>query len=392
MSEDVDVETPKVGRSLDMEDSPSENYRNVARNPVRTYMENVDLYTARDLSKPEDILSAFGGVGKTLCKRLGADSVFGLPNSHFDLALLWDPADAPRRRTSGKNVSFPSWSWCGWEQRNMLYRDYTVSDCMMYLHEWLMQHTWITYYIRDGNGDLRLVWDAERHGQRSTELESTICGYRKRDEQSYGHYDLYGRKIPDTDIGLERNEFKRTIPDFPIQVRTLQPGEDSASAVGEDYSILQFWTWSACFKLQAEGSPSPSQIFSRRYSIIDRNGSWAGTIVLNKAWTFDRTEAQHFIAISEARTFWPNEMSPIPKNDYSATKREWPLYNVLLLGHDQVASTDAGVDRSSARVISYRVGLGKVYQAAFHQAFDQAGSSTDPYTKRRKVWREIVLG
>lgn len=113
MSEDIDMETPGRGTSVDdLERShgPDGELRNFVSDPVSAYMKNVQLYTLRELTRPEDILSAFEGVGKALCQRLGAISVFGLPNSHFDLALLWDPADAPRRRLPGKHLSFPSWS------------------------------------------------------------------------------------------------------------------------------------------------------------------------------------------------------------------------------------------------------------------------------------------
>lgn len=363
-------------------------------------MKHVNSYTIRNLSNPEDILSAFRGVAKTVCKHLGADSIFGLPNSYFDLALLWDPADAPQRRTPENRVSFPSWSWCGWDKRKMLYRDYMIEDCMLSLREWLMLHTWITYYIRDGNGDLRLVWDAQRHGERNVNLSSHMCGYRKPDEPTFGdRRDLYGREIPERMLELERNLFKCTIPDFPVQVRTLQPGEDSALALGRrDQGILQFWTWSAYFKLQEFGSPSSGQIFSRRYSIVDRNGSWAGTIVLPKRWNFSTEHPQHFIAISEARKFWPEEHEPgndysaKARNDYSATDREWPLYNVLLLGPDPKDAIDGVWDDLHPPIIWYRIGLGKVYQEALQQAYDQAGAFFGPYASNRKVWREIVLG
>ena len=37
-----------------------------------------------------------------------------------------------------------------------------VQGCIDNLNEWLLRHTWICWYIRDGHGRLRPLWDSER--------------------------------------------------------------------------------------------------------------------------------------------------------------------------------------------------------------------------------------
>ena len=117
--------------------------------------------------------------------------IFGLPNSHFDLALLWEPAKAVKRRTIKPRVGenhdeqFPSWSWCGWigtnvqkhDSAKMLYNPDMVDGCMSNVREWLTNHTWICWYIRDGHGNVRPLWDATR-AEEDQSTETRWKGYK----------------------------------------------------------------------------------------------------------------------------------------------------------------------------------------------------------------------
>ena len=75
---------------------------------LQVYTRSVELYTSMVLRFDYDILSAFNGIGNMVGKALGSTFVYGLPNSHFDWALLWEPQDSPQRRNPTR---FPSWSW-----------------------------------------------------------------------------------------------------------------------------------------------------------------------------------------------------------------------------------------------------------------------------------------
>lgn len=158
----------------------------LARRAPWVYMNFVCLYTSRNLTKPRDILAAFNGVSNLMRKNLGAPFIFGLPSSHFDLALLWEPEKALKRRRPRKNdekgkaefngMEFPSWSWCGWWGGKMEYKSGMVEGCLMDLNEWLIKHTWINWYIRDGHGNLRPLWDGDKLSKDLT-LEKRWMGY-----------------------------------------------------------------------------------------------------------------------------------------------------------------------------------------------------------------------
>ena len=402
MSEDIDLETPKAGLSVDHADSPMEIFQSVAQEPVTAYMRNVRLYTERDLSDKSDILAAFYGIGKLISKHMGGELVYGLPSSHFDFALLWSAHDAPRRRQRGSRISFPSWSWCGWSERYMLYREDMVGDIQDDVHGWLMDHTWINWYIRDDSGTLRLVWDGMANDHSNDNLPRRQQGYSVENADS-PLYDYYGRRIPSHLFGRERHEFKLTTSDFPIQVTTRPRGEAFSRLMGPtvDFSILQFWTWSAYLMLASEsevetarGDPDlGGRIFSRRYTIMDANRSLVGTIVLDPKSKFDKHKPQQFIAISDAKKFSPHE--GMMEHYYTTHgKGPWSLYNVLMLGYDDPGdeshssaseSDDSGVDYRDNN-IAYRLGLGKVYKEAFDHGIPWEDQPDG------KMWREIVLG
>ena len=75
------------------------------------YKDLVTAYTPRNMGNIYDKLAAFDGIGNVLSRCLDSELIYGLPESHLDLALLWHP------KTSLAMVSgpgFPSWSWAGW--------------------------------------------------------------------------------------------------------------------------------------------------------------------------------------------------------------------------------------------------------------------------------------
>ncbi|OCL07836.1 hypothetical protein AOQ84DRAFT_408130 [Glonium stellatum] len=78
----------------------------------------VELYTGRNLTILENIFEAFNSVSQVIEAYLCAPFVFGLLSSHFDLP---PPAALPIFRKSA----------------------------FLNLHGWLLNHTWIVWYIRD---------------------------------------------------------------------------------------------------------------------------------------------------------------------------------------------------------------------------------------------------
>ncbi|KAF2141614.1 uncharacterized protein K452DRAFT_333354 [Aplosporella prunicola CBS 121167] len=127
--------------------------------PIWFYMSCIPLYSSRNLSSPDDVIAAFNGVSNRIEEALNSPMIFALPSSHFDLAMLWVPLQASKRR--GSNSEFPSWSWCGWEGATIDYlTNSMIDDCLGDIRHWLECHTWIRWYIRDGRGRLRPVWDS----------------------------------------------------------------------------------------------------------------------------------------------------------------------------------------------------------------------------------------
>lgn len=86
------------------------------------YMELVCRYNHRDLTYPQDALSAFSGVLHFLARGFSGGFVCGLPVLFLDTALLWQPLRKAKRRLAtdtGRNFApsapLPSWSWVGWK-------------------------------------------------------------------------------------------------------------------------------------------------------------------------------------------------------------------------------------------------------------------------------------
>ncbi|KAM0335225.1 hypothetical protein ACHAQA_000267 [Verticillium albo-atrum] len=181
--------------SLDWQNSPLRTLRELQRKAFWYYMYSVTLYTRRHLTKSKDVLAAFSGVSWLLQEHMNAPLFYGLPMSHFDLALLWAPSDklevrGKRRRNGneadctedmsscgacrhgeeGYGAQFPSWSWAGWQGGKVEYRDEMLEGALANVQEWLKNHTWIRWYVRDREGNLRPLWDKDvLGGDRSEE-------------------------------------------------------------------------------------------------------------------------------------------------------------------------------------------------------------------------------
>lgn len=182
MSEDLVSESYGAGWSLDQAKALPQILHELKRRPVRVYMNCMSRYSERQLTQPKDILAAFNGVSNLISDAMQAPFIFGLPSSHFDLALLWEPLRAVSRRVPGTGEDFgdfifPSWSWCGWKGGSMSYRTCQLEGVLTNVHEWLTEHTWIAWYIRDGRGNLRPVWDGEKSRARDS-VEERWKGYK----------------------------------------------------------------------------------------------------------------------------------------------------------------------------------------------------------------------
>ncbi|KAK8879681.1 HET-domain-containing protein [Apiospora arundinis] len=99
-------------------------------------VELIGEFNRRDLTFPEDILSAISGTLNALAPAYPAGFVFGLPISFFDCFLLWASRTGGKgRRREAVSPSRsqdvpPSWSWAGWEGLDADIRGCTFSANM----------------------------------------------------------------------------------------------------------------------------------------------------------------------------------------------------------------------------------------------------------------------
>lgn len=235
MSEDIVAEPEGAGWSLDLVQAPPEMLRELDVRPFWVYSNCVYLYSSRALTKQKDILAAFNGVSNRISKVMKAPFIFGLPSSHFDLALLWQPRSALERRITDsqkpkrqdEQPEFPSWSWCGWTTSDnhrvsgVEYGNGMIDGCLTNVREWLMNHTWIRWYIRDGHGNLRAIWDGTKTAEDST--SSRWKGYVSIKDKAnlFDDRDIEDPGAPDVKLltydlvgGEERNKGPRDMLEY----------------------------------------------------------------------------------------------------------------------------------------------------------------------------------
>ncbi|KAL7928733.1 heterokaryon incompatibility domain-containing protein [Trichoderma chlorosporum] len=166
MSEDIFADKNGQGWSLDLIGAPLQTLTQLGQRALWFYTNCVTLYTKRELYEPFDILAAFNGMCKLIEGTLRSPFIFGLPTSHFDFALLWQPigkSSLLKRPASKdekyKNMKFPSWSWCGWKSEGVVYSRPMIKGCLADVRAWLRDHTWIDWHIRDGYGTPQRIWD-----------------------------------------------------------------------------------------------------------------------------------------------------------------------------------------------------------------------------------------
>ena len=425
MSQDIYPDGTGKGWSSDWRNSPLRTLKELEERPIWFYMACVSLYTGRNLTLPKDILDAFDGVMRLMEVYMRAPFFFGLPSSHFDFALLWQPTSGKKRRQpdatrdgherckqdqDGKcicrqdekwfeDVEFPSWSWSGWmdvqdprKGAAVNYPHELLAGCLIDLRDWLLNHTWIVWYIRDWNGDLQPLWEGypARYPVRTRKVDERWKGYKgpredNRDNEDYysrevviyrekgprGHemfdHDYHTREVEEDDIDVDnygrplrpsvrrriRTNFRGILPDNPFGV--CVPNNRTGTKKRRYQPILQFWTWRCEFYiLHNTEAPSPGDGLARCH-VADKSGDWCGSVVVNEDWAQKNEERLcQFIAISDAKNFAKDECTNwthyIPKDQEDV---EWDLYYVLL------------IQPNLDRLVWERVGLGKVFQAAF---------------------------
>lgn len=190
--------------SLQSIGSPMHYLPEIESRAASFYMKSVTMFYRRNLTRSGDILSAYRGVEAVLEKVLCAPFCFGIPTSHFDLGLLWQPLRANIRRVPRPHVhtarcgmnaegeytcnpmddvtqgkEFPSWSWCGWQGGDVGYDSDMLAGCTSNVSVWLCFRTWIRWHISTGKGRLRPLWN-RWEAESDMSLHSQWQGYKAR--------------------------------------------------------------------------------------------------------------------------------------------------------------------------------------------------------------------
>ncbi|GAB1315588.1 Heterokaryon incompatibility protein-domain-containing protein [Madurella fahalii] len=200
-------------------------------------------YTGRQLSFKADFLNAMAGILNRFCVDTGADHLAGLPLKYFDLALLHWSYQGSRERLG----QFPSWSWVGWFGYTTAFApqwDGTPSD------EWLAEHTYIVWYVRDGDKKPRKVFEEvtdsfSREGHRRLEYAKKN---EREDTKEHGDEDRRGRN--------KASDYGRRPPPVPPCVRpdTYNPAdyptEPTMLFSSGSSAILQFWAQTIVLSLE----------------------------------------------------------------------------------------------------------------------------------------------
>ncbi|KAL9112354.1 MAG: hypothetical protein Q9187_007790 [Circinaria calcarea] len=446
VSEDIVPSPNGTGWSLDFVQAPSRVLLELSARAIWVYSHYVSLYSARELSKPKDILAAFEGVSNLISKHIKAPFVFGLPSSHFDFALLWEPigritrrAPKPEDKESFGGLEFPSWSWCGWMGATIKYNNNMLEGCLDDIHEWLTEHTWISWFIRDGHGNLRPLWDDEKSAENRA-TESRWRGYKgnlfldgpnveaithprdwsKPGYESYencdrrGHHergnpnrmdgrergkrviiyeapsdfhqqqadlrDSYGRELSSKVANRCRKEFRQTLPESPFRIikadYTSKPDIEFP-----DQAFLQFWTWSTSLHLVPSDNDHKNIGDGLvRYDIADEIGDWCGSIILDEEWVARKEQENKSDFDGSSHEF-------IAISDAKAfTYDECNTWTYYIPKEREQSEWDLYyvllIEKNKPNDrISHRVALGKVFQAAFE---NNAAS-------RNCEWKEIIF-
>ncbi|MCJ1381008.1 hypothetical protein MMC17_004117 [Xylographa soralifera] len=270
------------------------------------YLRTVEEYTPRMLSFDSDILAAFAGMSKVLSSMFHSRLLYGLPESLFDCALLWQPSGtivrrhAPRPTSDSSGVYFPSWSWTGWKG-SIVYED--IMPHLKMLSSELVRRT-----------KPLVKWQKQTADGSHTSSISTMG--------EIGQYLLkpFEERLPEGwhvstggmfDIFIGTYYYHDNSPSsfFAIPTNFTTMLEDADDLC---WTRIVGMTSSSLLKIVPEQDSATGD--TRRFSITDKSDQWCGSVWLDCSWTTRTAEIHEFIVLSEGSTpkaeierFWSTE-------------------------------------------------------------------------------------
>ncbi|KAL5313500.1 hypothetical protein ACEPPN_019233 [Leptodophora sp. 'Broadleaf-Isolate-01'] len=300
------------------------------------YCELVELYSARSLSYPDDVVNAFSGFSSVFAESCGGSFVAGLPTAALASSLLWISKTPLSRRRSCRGTVFPSWSWIGWE------------GPVTYIYGLPSIHAErSTAEIRSEMQNLEIFLnDPSSASIKLNDLEDKVT------QVSAGIVQDYSLDIPES---------------VAIRARSAEPAFRDLSPV----DILRFQAWvveTTAFSIsQDHGTPCSSSL-PLRLSICSRDskkqcGFFFGVQCAESAKICLGDGQFKIVAISRQKTKWNQ------RNDYPVLKalrifaygEDWDIMNVVLVKYNgnerYFERVGSGVIRSKTYeevVVSYR--------------------------------------
>ena len=305
----------------------------ISRNPIddpaeaiAAYSRSLTQFSGRQMSNPRDILASFEGILSVFRDSLKTDFWFGLPERYLNETLLWIEAGPSLRRnisiTPLSRMTFPSWSWAGWDaaielKPHILYSHYICPEA-----EW--------FVISQSGEAIQLVTP----GCYNPSVHPKITSSNRNVRPPVGPPDDFLKTVQHR-TGIFESK-KRGLPRF-----------------------LACWTCIASFGISDE-KREPAYGMGTTWKsrehlpVLDNVGRWAGSVFMGQGWKDNikgNSRTFEFMLLSRSSNL--NEQ--IVYYDWHVfTLRNWCYLNVMLIQRDG--------DRAQ------RVGIGVIHEDAWVEA------------------------
>ncbi|PQE05837.1 Heterokaryon incompatibility protein [Rutstroemia sp. NJR-2017a BVV2] len=239
-----------------------------------SYRDMVRDYSRRSFAFQSDALNAFQGVQQYLRdrgpyseqRRLTGEFYFGLPESHFDAAMVWTlPYHYPNQRRE----MFPSWTWVGWN----------MEPGETFRREAISFPTNLNDTCRE------IVW------------------YRPVEDSSTEYVKI-------DNCGLVLEESRLTEEEKKLRAQWKYDKVSIPHGVAGTSHLLRFWTSTASLLVDRSGTqerrhdvdePDPAILESEEMLIKEPIQNTAvGTISLSRSWRATRADKLDFIVVARA--------------------------------------------------------------------------------------------
>ena len=282
-----------------------------------TYSRLVAQFSSRQMSNPRDIVASFEGILSILRRSLKTDFWFGLPERYLNETLLWQEAGPSVRRnisiTPSSKMTFPSWSWAGWDTAVEL-----VAVVVVHIYpevEW--------FVISQSGEAIQVI----THGSYNHLGHPNITSGNRNVRPPAGLPDVFLKTVQHQ-AGISETK-KRELPQF-----------------------LACWTCIASFGI-GDQNLGPTGKLGERLPVLDNVGSWAGSVCMGQGWKYNTK--------GDSRTFEFMLLSRSFRNKYRLycnsdifPFRYWCSLNVMFIQRDG--------DQAQ------RVGIGAIHEDAWVQA------------------------